>query len=312
MKIKQVEELVGITRKNIRFYEEQGLLNVERAENGYREYHRADIARLQEIKLFRKMDISIEEMRALFEKRKSLQFCLEQHLGELERRREGLVKMQEMCERLIAEHQSLDTLNAENCLEEIEQMEKEGARFMDIKKTDIRKKRRTGAIIGAVVMILFMGFVIGLMLWANTQDPIPTGLLIFLIAIPVVIIGGILAALAGRMKEIEGGEEMKLLSIEYIPGVEFEALGIVKGTVVQTKNVGKDFMAGMKTLVGGEITGYTEMLNEARQIATKRMVDEAKEMNADAVIGVKYGSSQVMSGAAEVIAYGTAVKYKQD
>ena len=78
---------------------------------------------------------------------------------------------------------------------------------------------------------------------------------------------------------------MKLLSIEYIPGVDFEPLGIVKGTVVQTKNVGRDFMAGMKTLVGGEIVGYTEMLNEARQIATKRMVDEAKEMDADAVIG---------------------------
>ena len=103
---------------------------------------------------------------------------------------------------------------------------------------------------------------------------------------------------------------MKLLSIEYIPGVDFEPLGIVKGTVVQTKNVGRDFMAGMKTLVGGEIVGYTEMLNEARQIATKRMVDEAKEMETIAVIGVKYGSSQVMSGAAEVIAYGTAVKYK--
>ncbi|MDD6637915.1 MAG: YbjQ family protein [Lachnospiraceae bacterium] len=102
---------------------------------------------------------------------------------------------------------------------------------------------------------------------------------------------------------------MKLLSIEYIPGQEIEALGIVKGTVVQTKNVGHDFMAGMKTLVGGEIVGYTQMLNEARQIAVKRMVDEAKEMGADAVIGVKYGSSQVMSGAAEVIAYGTAVKY---
>ena len=102
---------------------------------------------------------------------------------------------------------------------------------------------------------------------------------------------------------------MKLLSIENIPGVDFEPLGIVKGTVVQTKNIGRDFMAGM-TLVGGEIVGYTEMLNEARQIATKRMVDEAKEMDADAVIGVKYGSSQVMSGAAEVIAYGTAVKYK--
>ena len=101
---------------------------------------------------------------------------------------------------------------------------------------------------------------------------------------------------------------MKLLSINYIPGCEREALGMVKGTIVQTKNIGRDFMAGMKTLVGGEIVGYTEMLNEARQIAVKRMVDEAKELGADAVIDVKYGSSQVMQGAAEVIAYGTAVK----
>ena len=101
---------------------------------------------------------------------------------------------------------------------------------------------------------------------------------------------------------------MKLLSINYIPGTEFEALGIVKGAVVQTKNFGKDFMAGMKTLVGGEIKGYTEMLNEARAIATKRMVDEAEALGADAVIGVTYGSSAVMQGAAEVIAYGTAVK----
>ena len=207
MKIKQVEELVGITRKNIRFYEDQGLLNVERAENGYREYHQEDVIRLQEIKLFRKMDISIEEMKLLFEKKKSLQICLEQHLKELEHRKEGLLKMQDMCERLILEHRSLESLNAEDCLEEIEQMEKEGARFMDIKKTDIRKKRRTGAIIGAVVMILLMGFTIGLMLWANTQDPIPLGLLLLITGIPAVIIAGTLIALAGRMKEIEGGEE---------------------------------------------------------------------------------------------------------
>ena len=103
---------------------------------------------------------------------------------------------------------------------------------------------------------------------------------------------------------------MKLRSIDYIPGTEIEALDMVKGTVVQTKNFGKDFMAGMKTLVGGEIVGYTEMLNEARQIAVKRMVDEAKALGADAVIGVKYGSSQVMQGAAEVMAYGTAVKFR--
>ena len=103
---------------------------------------------------------------------------------------------------------------------------------------------------------------------------------------------------------------MLLLNIDHVPGREIEALSIVKGTVVQSKNFGKDFMAGMKTLVGGEITGYTEMLVEARQIATKRMVDEAEALGADAVVNMRYGSSSVMQGAAEVIAYGTAVKYR--
>ena len=82
---------------------------------------------------------------------------------------------------------------------------------------------------------------------------------------------------------------MLLLTLNYIPGKEIEALGIVKGTTVQTKNFGKDFMAGMKTLVGGELSAYTEMLNEARQIATKRMVDDAEALGADAVINVRYG-----------------------
>ena len=103
---------------------------------------------------------------------------------------------------------------------------------------------------------------------------------------------------------------MLLVSINHIPGKDFEVLGMVKGCVVQSKNFGKDFMAGMKTLVGGEITGYTEMLVEARQIATKRMVDEATAMGADAIVNIRFGSSAVMQGAAEVIAYGTAVKLK--
>lgn len=104
---------------------------------------------------------------------------------------------------------------------------------------------------------------------------------------------------------------MKLLSIDSYPGKVYEPLGIVKGTVVQSKNLGRDFMAGMKTLVGGEIVGYTELLTEARQIATKRMVDEAEAIGADAVIAVRYGSSQVMQGAAEVIAYGTAIRFTE-
>lgn len=105
---------------------------------------------------------------------------------------------------------------------------------------------------------------------------------------------------------------MKLVNIDYIPGAEIsEALGVVKGQVVQSKNIGRDFMAGMKTIVGGEILGYTEMLKTARQMATKRMVDDAESLGADAIINIRYGSSSVMNGAAEIIAYGTAVKLKK-
>lgn len=103
---------------------------------------------------------------------------------------------------------------------------------------------------------------------------------------------------------------MKLVNIDYIPGQEFDVLGMVKGNVVQSKNLGKDIGAGFKTLVGGELKGYTEMLQEARQIATKRMVDEAESLGADAIVNVKFASSAIMQGAAEVIAYGTAVKFK--
>ena len=103
---------------------------------------------------------------------------------------------------------------------------------------------------------------------------------------------------------------MKIFSIENIPGSEYEAVGLVKGEVVQSKHLGRDFMAGMKTIVGGEIKGYTEMIQEARKIATDRMIAEAESLGADAIVGVKYGSSAVMQSASEVIAYGTAVKFK--
>lgn len=102
---------------------------------------------------------------------------------------------------------------------------------------------------------------------------------------------------------------MLLVNTDYISGKELETLGIVKGSIVQTKNFGKDFMAGIKTLVGGEVKEYTDMLNQARQIAVKRMVDEAQALGADAVVNIRYASSSVMQGAAEVIAYGTAVRY---
>ena len=102
---------------------------------------------------------------------------------------------------------------------------------------------------------------------------------------------------------------MILASIDTIPGKNFEVLGIVKGTVVQSKHIGRDILAGLKTIVGGEIQGYTDMLIEARNIATDRMVNEAKTIGADAVIGMRYCTSAVMEGAAEIVAYGTAVKF---
>ena len=101
---------------------------------------------------------------------------------------------------------------------------------------------------------------------------------------------------------------MKLLNIEYVPGKTIEAIGMVKGTVVQSKSIGSDFMASMKTIVGGEIKAYSKMVNEARQIAVERMIKEAEELGADAIINIRYGTSSVMQGASEVIAYGTAVK----
>ena len=102
---------------------------------------------------------------------------------------------------------------------------------------------------------------------------------------------------------------MMILNIDYVPGKEFEVLGIVKGSTIQAKHVGKDILSGLKTLVGGELKAYTEMMNEARAKATKRMVQEAEAMQADAIVNVRYASSAVMAGAAEILAYGTAVRF---
>ena len=103
---------------------------------------------------------------------------------------------------------------------------------------------------------------------------------------------------------------MILVNTDYISGKELEMLGLVQGSTIQSKDIGKDIMQSLKTLVGGELVGYTQMMNEARSVATRRMVDAAIERGAEAVIGIRYASSSVMAGAAEVIAYGTAVKFK--
>lgn len=102
---------------------------------------------------------------------------------------------------------------------------------------------------------------------------------------------------------------MILTTTETIAGQEFEILGLVKGSTIQTKNVGHDITQSFKTLVGGELTEYNKMMNDARALATKRMTLEAEMLQADAIVGVRYATSAIMQGAAEVMAYGTAVKY---
>ncbi len=103
---------------------------------------------------------------------------------------------------------------------------------------------------------------------------------------------------------------MILVTTETINGKELEMLGMVKGSTIQTVNAVKDIGAGLKTLVGGELTKYNEMMNNARALATKRMVEEASQMGADAIVCIRYASASVMQSAAEVMVYGTAVKFK--
>lgn len=207
MKIKQVEELVGITKKNIRFYEDQGLLEVKRAENGYREYGLNDVKRLQEIRLLRKLAIPIEDMRQMYAGQKSLRSCLEYQVEEMERQKKNLVQVQAFCEELLNADLSLETLDATQCLEQMERLEKEGTNFMDVRKTDVHKKKIMGAALGGGIMVIFMAAMIGIIIWGCMEDPVPIGFMVFMTGIPAAVIIGVIAALIGRVKEIKGGEE---------------------------------------------------------------------------------------------------------
>jgi uncharacterized protein YbjQ (UPF0145 family) len=102
---------------------------------------------------------------------------------------------------------------------------------------------------------------------------------------------------------------MILVNTDFITGKELETLRLVKGSTIQSKHIGNDIAQSFKTLVGGELKAYNDMMNEARAIATKRMVAEAERLDADAIINIRYASSAIMQGAAEVIVYGTAVKF---
>lgn len=207
MKINQVEELVGITKKNIRFYEDQGLLKPERnPNNGYREYSLADVEQLEKIKLLRQLDVPCNEIRRLMDNEISLKECMEHQMRALHQQQHNYQIMEEMCRMVSEESTDLSEVRADTYLEKMNQLEKGGVNFMNVQKSDV-KSRKTGAVLAAAVMIFLMLGFSGIILWANTQDPIPIVMLVFILLIPAVMIGGIVFALFQRMKELKGGEQ---------------------------------------------------------------------------------------------------------
>ena len=206
MRIQEVEKAVGITKKNIRFYESQGLLHPEReSENGYRSYSAQDVTVLQRIKLLRKLGIPIEEIRKLQAGDLTLSDCMDRHLICLNRDAENIRQIQAICAELSASRQSLEELDIAACEEKMQELEKGGVQFMSM-KNDKRKKM----IAPIVVSILFVGLFAWLfffLLWANTQEALPLPFLIVLLLIPAAMIVAVLIAVVQRIREIKKGEE---------------------------------------------------------------------------------------------------------
>ena len=208
MKIKQAEELAGITSKNIRFYEEQGLLQPKRSENGYRNYTQEDVSCLKKIKLLRKFGTPLEEIHRLFQGKSSMKECLEKREEALERKQRSVEKMRSLAQRMLAECNSVDRMDTDFWLDEIEKLEKEGTDFVDLNKIDIHRKKKLGAIAGAGVTILFMLATIGGNIWILANDPTyPIGIFLFVLILSMIVLGGVLVVVVKRIKEIERGEE---------------------------------------------------------------------------------------------------------
>ena len=200
MKINEVEALVGITKKNIRFYEEQGLLKPGRnSQNGYREYGEPEVELLRQIKLLRKLGVPLEEIRQMQTGSRTLGDGMRRHLDQAV----------QFCQALKDREVRLDSLDAGGLLREMEQMEQEGATFLDRQQGDTRRIRYVAPVVVTLLTVFLMGGLIALMLWGfsiDAEDAPPLPLLVVLVAIPGVVILGVLLAMIQRFREIEKGE----------------------------------------------------------------------------------------------------------
>ncbi len=210
LKINEVEAQVGITRKNIRFYEEQGLLSPRRdSGNGYRDYGPGEVETLRRIKLMRKLGVPLEEIRRM-QAGGTVGDGMRRHLVTLEREQRGLEQSIALCRRLTGREERLDALDAAGLLEEMEALERTGTSFKNKQTGDVKPVRYVAPVIVALLMTVLMAALIALMVWAFIHDPAdspPLPLVAVLVAIPGVIILGVLLALFQRIREIQKGEE---------------------------------------------------------------------------------------------------------
>ena len=209
LKINEVEALVGITRKNIRFYEAEGLLAPRRnSENGYRDYGDAEVRVLLQIKLMRKLGVPLEEIRNMQSGTHTVGDGMRRHLITLERDRDNLDQAIRLCAELTDRQERLGDLDAGSILKEMEIMEQGGATFQNRQKRDVRI-RYVAPVAITSVMVLLMGGFAGLVLWIiamGVEDAPPVLMLLILVLVPLVIIGGVVLALVQRIREIGRGE----------------------------------------------------------------------------------------------------------
>ena len=211
MKINEVEAAVGVTKKNICFYEEEGLITPSREPgNGYRSYSQADVERLRRIKLLRKLDVPLAEIREMLEGRKTLAEGMALQLERLSTRRKDLNDAIGFCEVLEKDTVSLNELDVEQTLARLAAREEQGVTFVNIERTDRKAERIKGALVGAGLFTALMAFIIATMAWAFYTDPQgapPLPLVIVLLGIPAGCIVGTLKVLLDRIEEIGKGEE---------------------------------------------------------------------------------------------------------
>ncbi|MCI8970866.1 MAG: MerR family transcriptional regulator [Oscillibacter sp.] len=209
MKINEVEALVGITRKNIRFYEAEGLLAPRRnSENGYRDYGEAEVSVLLQIKLLRKLGVPLEEIRRMQSGAHTVGDGMRRHLVSLERDRDNLEQAIRLCAGLTDRQERLGDLDAGSILKEMEVMEQSGATFQNKQRQDVRI-RYVAPVVITVLMLLLMGGIAGLILWLtalSAEESPPAFMLAIIALVPLVISGGVVLALVQRIREIGRGE----------------------------------------------------------------------------------------------------------